>query len=901
MSRHWNRLRSAIGRWVRVWRRDDGRRAEFDSFLQHDIDARIEAGMSPAEARRTALAAFGGVTQVTEQVDAARAGAWVDEIVRDLRYSARAAWRSLGLSTAIVGSLALGIAAMVAAVAFINAIAFRPFPGVRAQDELVEVELRRLPGGQPPGNLLWSGDDYEALRAGLTGSADLTAASFVIVTVTLPEARHLPALLVSANYFDVLGAHLSIGRGFHPDEDRPASAAVAVISHRVWSRDFAADPGVVGRVIRVGGTPVQIVGVAAPHFGGTHVRLGAESPEIWLPLVHGDRVVPESSSMPGRERGLRFVGRLRPGVAREQVEGLVTAVGIDRIASTGFASTHTPGVAVEPVSMLAPSFRAQAVGLTLTIPVIVLIIACVNAANLMLARGSRQRREVAIRLAIGAGRARVVRQLLFESLVLAVAATAIAVPIAWWLLEVASARLVVPMPIDGIVLAWTAAVTIVSTALFGLAPALRVTARAPLQALSITRAVTSHTPAQSRGMRALVVAQVALSIGLLATSTQLVSMVEANGGAAGTPPDRLLMASFDLDQLKFAPEDASSFYTRLLEAARTLPGVESAGIARRTAVWTFGRGKGPGSVVVWKAGEGPGEGEVVIGGFAGGELFQTLGLDLIEGRAFASADRGDTPRVAIVNEVYARQFPGGRAIGQTVRVIGHNQSARRTSAEAFAAGREVQIVGVIESADEPRYSRDGEPVAKIYLPSTLQPEPALTLYARTQGDANASVPALRALVSTVDPRVPVAEAGSLALFNERSMGPVVWLTRSASVMGFVALLLAAAGLLAVASYVVAQRSREFAIRIALGAAPNGVLLLVVRQYMRIVAVGFAVGGTIAVGITQVLRSEFRGAGVLDFTAFLASTAALAAVMLVASLIPAGRAARMDPVENLKEG
>jgi predicted permease len=857
--------------------------------------------MSPAEARRTALAAFGSFTSVREQVLEARAGAWLEQLLRDVRYSGRAARRSTGLSAAVVGSLAMGIAAMVAAVAFVNGWAFRSFPGVGAQDDLVELELRRLPAGRPPGNLLWSSADYEALRTGLSGMLDLTATSLAGVTAMLPEARQMRGLLVSANYFDVLRARLAVGRGFHPDEDQPSSAVVAVISHNVWQRDFAADPSVIGRAIRIADSSVQIVGVAAPQFGGLNIRLGVEGPEIWLPLAVADRVVPDSSAMPGRDRPLRFVGRLHDGVGLEQIAAASRAVGTQRIEALGFASTQQPSADVSRVSMVEPTFRAQALAITFSIPVIVLIIACVNAANLMLARGSRQRREVAIRLAIGAGRARVVRQLLLESLVLSLTAAAVALPLAWWALTAASSRLVVPMPIDGTVLAWTLFVTVVITALFGLVPALRVTTRAPFRALSVARAVTDGTPTQSRGRRALVIAQVALSIGILATATQLVSMVESDGGAAGTSPDHLLMASFDLDQVKLPPEAAASFYGRLIEAVSALPDIESAGLARQTAVWTFGRGKGPGSVVVWKAGESPGQGEVVVGGYAGGELFRALGLGLVEGRAFRPADRNGPPRVAVVNRVYASKMPGGRAVGQTLRVFGYSQWNRMSNTEDFAAGREVEIVGVIESAEEPRYSQDGRPVGKIYLPSYLQPEPALTLYARTRTDANAAVPALRALVSALDPRVPLLAAGSLSFFNERSMGPVPWLTRTATALGIVALLLAAAGLLAVASYVVTQRSREFAIRIALGARPSGVLALVVRQSMRMVAIGFVIGGTIALAVTQVLRSEFRGADRLDYAAFFGSSAALAVVMLIASAIPAGRAARVNPVDNLKEG
>jgi predicted permease len=900
MTRHFSRLRAALDRWIGGRSSRQQKDAELQSFLEHDIDARIEAGMAPAEARRTALASFGGVSQVHEQVDDARTGASFEQLVRDARYAGRAARRSAGLSLAIIGSLALGIAAMVTAVAFINGAAFGKFPGVADQDRLVTVELRRLPAGRPPGNLLMSAVDYDALRAGLAGMLDVTTTSVAGVTAALPEPRQLNGVFVSANYFDVLGARPALGRAFHTEEDQPAHAAVAVISYNVWQRQFGADRAVIGRTIRVADAPVEIIGVAAPAFGGTNVRLGAEGPDIWLPLALAVHAAPDSTAMPGRDRRLTFIGRLQDGRTIEQVTAAARSVAGARIDAEGFASTHQPSAVVRPVSMFDPSFRAQALTLVLPIPIIVLVIACVNAANLMLARGSRQRREVAIRLAIGAGRARVARQLLLESLVLSLAATAVALPLAWSALSIVSARLMVPMPIDTTVLVWTLFVTIASTIVFGLMPAVRVTAHAPFQALSVSRVQTDGTPAESRGRRALVIAQVALSIGVLTVASQLVTLIESDGGAAGTRPDRLLMASFDLDQLKLSPDAAAEFYRRLVDASSTMPGIESAGLARQTAVWTFGRGKGPGSLVVWQPGQALRDAEVVVGGYAGGELFRALGLDVVEGRAFQPADRIGPPRVAIVNGVYARQMPGGRAVGQTVRVLGHSQWDRRSSAEGFAAGREVEIVGVIESASEPRYTRDGTPVSKIYLPSPLQPEPALTLYARTRADAASVAPALRALVSAIDPRVPVLSAGSLAAFNERSMGPSLWLTRTAAVMGVVALLLAAMGLFAVASYVAAQRSREFAIRLALGARPRGVLGLVLRQSMRLVTAGFVIGGAIALGVTQLFRTQFHGADGLDYGAFAGTTSLLAIVMLIASVVPAGRAARTNPVESLKE-
>ena len=454
------------------------------------------------------------------------------------------------------------------------------------------------------------------------------------------------------------------------------------------------------------------------------------------------------------------------------------------------------------------------------------------------------------------------------------------------------------MPIDATVLAWTLVTAAVSAVASGLVPAFRVTAHAPLRALSVSRGATWETPAESRGKRVMVVVQVAVAIGVLVAGTQLISLVEGQGGSGGTPADRLFMASFDLAQLEFSPEAADAFYQRLLDGASRLPGADAVGLARRTAVWTFGRGKGPSSVVVRVPGREP---EVVNGGYVGGDLFGAVGLRLIAGRTFTAADARSAPHVAVVNLAYAQQFPEGQALGRTIRVRQYVQSRRLSDKEALAASREVTIVGVIESAGERRYTLDGRPVGKIYLPSPLEPEPALTLYARSRGTAEAVARSVRDLASRIDPRVPIVEMGSLGSFNERSMGPGPWLARISALLGVVALVLAAAGLFAVVSYSVTQRAPEFAIRMALGANPRDLLQLVLTQSMTTVLIGFLLGGTIAVIVSRLIAAQFHGASGIDALAFGQSCALLISVMLLASAVPAMRAARVDPVANLKDG
>ena len=891
MNKHASRLAAMCRRWLGRGARDRTLDAELDSFLQHEIDERIASGLTPEAARRTALAAIGGLQQVREHARAARTGAWLDALARDTRYAVRTVRRSASLSLAIVGSLGVGIAVTVVAYAFINAWLFKPYPGVSHQSRLVSVEIRRLPAGRPPGNPMNSAADYQALRIGLSSLSEVAATTAQRIALELPEPRSVLGLLASENYFEVLGARAALGRTFRPDEAQPANAAVAVISHRLWRRALNGDTSVIGRTMRAGGQVVQIIGVAAPDFAGTTVRLGHEGPDIWLPLALAARVAPDSATIL-RPDGLSFVGRMKPGVDAAAVLAASQVIASERAAAAG----SQPGSAsVAGVSLTDPAFRRQAIVLVMAIPVLVLVIACVNAASLTLARGSRQRRDVAIRLAIGAERGRVVRHLLIESLVLALLAAVAALPLAWLTLTAASGRLALPMPIDATVIGWTVLTAAICAVASGLIPAFRVTARAPLQALSVSRASTELTPSESRGKRVMLVSQIALSIGVLVAGTQLLALVEGQGGTAETPPERLLMTSFDLDQLRYSPESATSFYQRLLDVASRLPDAEAVGLARPTSVWTFGRGKGPGSVIVWAPGR---DAEIVLGGYAGGDLFGAIGLPLLTGRTFTAADRTGPPRVAVVNLAYAGSLVDRQAIGQRVRVATWRRQADN---EALAEAREVTIVGVVASAGERRYSRDGSAVGKIYVPSPLGPEPALTLYVRSRGTAEAIAPAIRDTVHRVDPRVPIADMGSLASLNERSMGPSHWLTRMSALLGVIALLLAAAGLFATASYAVTQRAREFAVRMALGADPRNLLTLVLAHSMKTVAIGFLIGGTLALGVSRLIAAQFPGADGIDVPAFGQSTALLVIVMLLASALPALRAARVDPVTSLKDG
>lgn len=792
----------------------------------------------------------------------------------------------------MIGSLSVGMAVAIAALAFLNALLFRPFPAVTDQERLVRVAVSRDCGRPDCWIRMSSAADYESLRAELTGLEGLAAYTLGELAVTIPEAHVMRGALTSANYFNVLGVRPAVGRTFSA-ADEGTRAPVAVIAHRLWTREFGADPSVIGRSLRVADEFVQIVGVAPESFVGVDLKpaRGDRGPDLWLPLWLADRVLPLTRAERRRqERDIYFVGRLRHGADAAGVQAAANVVALRLVAARRGESAAALAT-VHRVWMGNPEHRPLAVLVVLPIPIVVLAIACVNAANLLLAHGSQRQREIAIRLAIGGARGRIVTQLLIESAVLASLAAGVALLLAWGALQRADTPLGMPIPIDGTVLALTILTAGVTTAAFGLVPAIRVSAQQPSSALGTGAARSDAVPGQSRLRRALLVAQVALSLGLLATAGQLVATVRYQAVSSGTPADRLLIARFDLRPLNVPSGETETFYGRLVNGARLLPGVEGAALARHTSVWTFGQGAAPGSILVWHPADPPADGRVTIGGFAGGDLFEALGLRVVAGRVFTEADRGGRPRVAVVNQTFADAM-NGAALGSLLRVAPRDQG--------FDASLEVQVIGVVEPTVEPRYAPGDRPAQKVYLPAAIEPEPALALYVRTRDDATALAQPIRDLVTEIAPRVPIQELGSLEQFNERSFAPQLWLARAAAFLGVIGVLLATAGLYGVSSYVVNMRRREVAIRMAIGAAPRSILTMMLGQSMAVALVGLLVGAAAALGASRWIQSEYHGIHGIDGLAFGGAVMLFLGAMLLASAIPAVRASRVDPIESLKE-
>jgi putative ABC transport system permease protein len=916
MRRAWSRLRAMLRRWVGGGASDDELGEELRAFVEHDADSKIRSGMTPEEARRAALIELGGAEQVKERVRDASAGARWEGIFRDIRYAMRSLRRAPAFSSSVIGNLSLGLAAMIVAFALINGGSLRrPSPSIQDPDRLVEIGiLETNPRGMSrpaPTEMADYPDVARVLDEGMPSLDGLASFTESDVAVTLPQPRSVKAAFVSENYFDVLGVRPEIGRTFAPGEGG-AAAPIAIISRALWMREFGGDPSAVGRPIQAGGQVFEVIGVAQQGFAGpTQTVRGAD---LWLPIGFVNRVAMDDPFGQPGDRLIRYVGRMRDGVRVERVEtelgvaaarlGVARPLGVPGPAQlVASADASVERVRVEVSGLSRSEIDALELAAVMAIPLLVLALACVNAANLLLVRASGRSREVAVRLALGASRLRLVRQLIIESLVLAIGAALLALSLAWSGLQLVEAFVTFPMPLDGTVVAG-ALVTAFLTALgFGLVPALRATGQRPSAVLGTSPAGSGGTRAEARGRRVLVAGQIALSLGLLATVFQLNAMLESE--PPGTDPDRMLLASFDLAQLRFSSGESNAFYAALLDRASKLPGVEAAGLSGRDLLWSSRSGFGnelflSGRDLLWTSDAeqlgltlvSPDGRRVTTGASAGGDFFRALGLDLLHGRDFAPAERRDIPEVAIVTERLASMMQGG-ALGRILQV----------STGFGASDADVRIVGVVESPAE-LYGQD---VAAIFFPSPFFPSnfqngTARTLYVRTGGEAGPLAPAIREIVAQIDPRVPLLELATLdqKIRSDAQFQSHRVLAGTAAALGIVALLLASVGLYGVTSYSVAMRVREIAVRMALGARADRVVAMFLRQALALAAIGSVLGGLVGIAAGLVIRAEVFGVAGVDIAALGGSAALLAAAMLLASILPARRAARLDPMAVLRQ-
>jgi macrolide transport system ATP-binding/permease protein len=831
-------------------------------------------------------------------------------LLQDLRYGARALLRSRGFTLVAALSLTLGIGANAVIFSLVNATLLRPL-SVERPEELVYVF-----SGSPnsPYNN-FSYPDLAELRARNRVFSGLAAYGGIAASLSLGDRAELVAgAIVTGDYFDVLGVRAARGRTFAPEEDRtPNAHPVAVISHGLWQGRFGGEPQVVGRQVTLNSRSFTVIGVLPEYFFDP---LSDTARDVYVPMMMQALVRPPRGGYSGEMnpdllgvRGNRWlwgVGRLKPGVTREQAQASLVALTEEQARSHPDTNANRAAT-LAPLSEGDPRARRTLLStatLLLSIVGVVLLIACANVANLLLARSSARRKEVAVRLALGASRFRLVRQLLTESTLLAVLGGALGLFVALWAVDVLRAMPPPPglLPLtpdfsaDWRVLAFTLGLSLLTGVLFGLVPALQASRPDLIPALKDEPSAPEHAGRRFNLRSALVVAQVAMSLVLLIAAGLFVrSLWRAAAVEPGFAADRILTAQLNINLLRYTRAQGREFYRQAVERVRAVPGVESASLARNVPLGGGGsvrsllvEGQRDSGNIARSEGGGVSAGDdpnLVNVNVIGAGYFQTTGISLLGGRDFDERDAEDRPGVVIVNESFvARHFNGQGALGQRLSFRG-------------AEGPWYEIVGV---ARDSKYRALSEgPTPFVYLPLAQNHETGMTLLVRTAGDPAAVAAAVRSEVQAIDRNVPLTGVRPMTELIGNSLYAARMGATLLGVFALVALTLAAVGVYGVMAFSVARRTREIGIRMALGAGRRDVLRLVLKEGMTLVAVGVGVGLMTAAAVTRLLAGFLYGVSVTDAATFIAVPAALALVALAACYVPARRATKVDPLVALR--
>ncbi|MDQ3997274.1 MAG: ABC transporter permease [Gemmatimonadota bacterium] len=817
----------------------------------------------------------------------------MDTFLQDIRYALRQLVRSPGFTLVAVATLALGIGANTALFTMSEAVLARPLPGVRAAERLFWLAPVSGRSGRA---LMMSYPDYVDYRDRSGVFAELAAfdgAQFSLSGNGEPE--RVRGQLVSGNFFSVLGTPMHLGRGLTADDDRtPGAHPVVAISYDLWQRRFEADPAVVGRRLMVNGASFTVVGVTPARFNGP---AHAERNHLWMPMMMQARAYPQWPDMLTRRGAwwLQAFGRLKPGVPPHQANAAVATVAAQIAREDSAGHGELTARLFELRSGMEPGDGADVVpvaALAAVVTGLILLIACANVSNLLLGRAVARRREIGVRLSLGAGRWRVVRQLLTESILLSAAAGALGLLVAAWATDLLASQIPSPLDvsIDRRVLGFAAAAALATGVLFGLVPALHGT-RSDL-AGAIKDSTTGYGTRRSRLQGGFVVAQISLSLVLLATAGLFLhSLYKAARIRVGfDATTQVLAASFDLGLQGYTPERAETFLREVAARAAALPGVEAVSFTNQVPM--SDRIIGTDILLEGEEGRarrfGEGAGMEVYQSTVRPNFFRTIGIPLLRGRDFTFTDHGGAEQVIIVSENFARRaWPNADPLGKRLSVTG-------------TGGRFLTVVGVVREAMVGGVHEQLRPVvylAQLQHPRTLD----LTLLVRSASDARALAGPIRRAIKTLDPHLPVYAVQSLAQYRSDRMAETRLGSGLLGIFGVLALLLATVGVYGVMAFSVSQRTREVGVRVALGALQQQVVRLFVSEGMRLTAVGIAIGLALSIVVAKVLSSVFFGITPADALTFGAVATLLALVALVACWVPARRAAKVDPMRALRYG
>ena len=873
-------------------RREEILRSEIEDHISREIEDHVARGMSPTDARAAALSKFGPVLRASEDTRAVWTWTWLERIGQDLRHGARMFAKNPGFTIVAVVSLALGIGANCAMFSAADALLLRPLPVAHAE-EVVSVGARNYYGAN--NSLQCSYLDYLDLRERAHSFSGLVAFSPLRAAIARDRdavAQVKAGAVISADFFSVLGVNMELGRGFRADEDQvPGRDPVVILSHDLWTDWLDANGDVIGRKARIGGIDFTIVGVAPEQFTGLDKF---RKTVFYVPTAMWHALTPQVPQNPLETRSLRWLflrGRLNPGVTIAQARAEVESIGRELTALHPESNQHQVFFARTEVEerIGQDPLDTELIGLLTFLAIAVLCVAGANVAGLLASRAPVRAREIALRLAIGAGRGRLIRQLLTESLMIAVAGELLSLPVAALGIHLFRE---IKFPMDGIAVPpiyldlramfFALLIGLVSSVVFGLAPAIQTT-RANL--LSALKSSSSDSPRQRVwGRNLLVTAQVALSLMLLtvATFAYRTFQQELHGGI-GFRPDHIAMLSFDVGLSGSDAGHARAFYSKLLAGARTLPGVSAAALASTI----------PMSYVETATIEPEGyrlppgvDGISIDSSRVSDSYFDVMDVKILRGRAIETNDTQnnnvDAPRVAVINEVAARHYwPNQDPIGKRFR----------------SGNRWFEIVGVAKTG---RYLHIAEPPTEfVYFPSAQEPR-MFTLIAQTTGDSAAMIGPLRELARSIDPSQPMFDVHTMEEFYwARAVGLANIITLLIASMGLTGLALAMIGLYGLVSYAVARRTREIGIRMAIGAARASMLRMILGQGLLRACYGLAIGCALSIAVGRVLPSLFPTTHGIDLWTYLLVPPALLAITALAVLIPARRASRVDPITALR--
>src|SRR6516162_4633561 len=855
---------------------------ELQFHLQNQIDEFVAQGMNPQEARRAAVRSLGGVEQIKEDCREMRHTNLIDHFLQDLRFGLRMLRRSPGFTFLVVLCLTLGIGANAAVFSWVEGILIRPYPLVSHQERLVT-----LTGTVRDQRDQTSWPDLLDVQRSCTLCETLFLSNITGATLSIGErAQVITGSIVSANYFDAIGVHPILGRGFEPGEDTGRNAhPVVVISYHLWQTRFAGDPRIIGKTQRFDNVVYTIIGVAPKEFYGTFV---GRNMEYWVPASMVEALYGGGNKL--EDRGARWCEayvRLKPGVTRNQAQQEISAIA-SRLEAEYPATNRGRGIKVWPLwntpfnhaSHLLPTLEIMVV-----VAVFVLFIVCANVGNLLLVRSFARWHEMTVRLAMGASRGRLLGQLVTEGLLLSTCGAAGGMLVAYWcrhalVLFFPGDVLYLPGQIDGRVLWLSAAVCLTVTLAVGLVPAFQTRHLALAETLKTEASAVMGARGQAWFRSSLVVLQVTLSFLLLVGATLLMQSLSRIRATSPGFSTQVFDTSVPLVTAGYHAPRAKIFQDELIERVRALPGIEEAAYARVVPLSYQSYSSTPIAVDGYEPQ--PDEQPTAEYNEVSPDYFATMGIPLISGREFTRADDENAPPVAIVNQtMVARYWRGKNPIGQRLEV----------------KGNWVLVVGVVK--DSKYYSIEETPRPFFYVPLrqyfAIEPD----IHIRTTQPLETIQTALMREVRALDPNLALYEMITLQEQVNRSTSEQLVAVTLVALFGGLALLLASIGLYGVMSYTVSQSTRELGLRMALGAGASNVLRLVLSRGLLLTTTGIMIGIVLALLLTRLLGNLLYQVSPRDPLAFAAAFAVMALASTAACFLPAWRATRTDPMRALR--